>query len=236
MNSEVPPLHFLHIGKSGGTAIKHALGPIAPIANVVFHPHWIQLGRIPTGERVFFFLRHPLSRFISGFYSRQREGRPRYVAKWTPDEAEAFGHFRTPGELAGALSANNAAVRESAERAMRGIGHVRARYWDWLVDPSYLQSRAGDLYFIGLQENLTDDFATLKARLGIAPGVSLPDDDINAHRNPTSLDRSLDEQASRNLADWYAEDFVAMRECRRIARERGLGGAIVDADWISDGR
>jgi hypothetical protein len=50
------PLHFLHIGKTGGTAIKHAIGPLASIKNLVLHPHSVRLSDIPAGERVFFCL------------------------------------------------------------------------------------------------------------------------------------------------------------------------------------
>ena len=224
------PLHFLHIGKTGGTAIKHALQPVAATANIVLHPHRVRLGDVPPGECVFFFLRDPLSRFVSAFYSRRREGRPRYVVPWSAEEAAAFARFHTPNELANGLSSISAAERKKADRAMRDIPHVNNRYWDWLIDPAYLQSRAGDIFFIGLQEHLADDFAIVRSRLGISEHVRLPDDDVDAHRNPASLDRTLDEQATRNLAAWYADDFVAIRECRRIARERELGGAIIDAE------
>lgn len=71
-----------------------------------------------------------------------------------------------------------------------------------------------------------EDFAIVRARLGLPDTLRLPDDDVDAHRNPASVDRSLDEQALRNLSAWFAEDFVAIDECRRLAREHGLGGAI----------
>jgi len=226
------PVHFLHIGKTGGTAIKHALAESATHASLVLHPHVTRLRDVATGEGVFFFLRHPLSRFVSGFYSRQREGRPKYFVPWSPEEAAAFERFRTPNQLANGLSSVSAAERKKAERAMRTIPHVRNRYWEWLESPSYLQSRAEDIYFIGLQEHLGDDFAVVRSRLGIPDSVRLPDDDTDAHRNPASLDRTLDEQAARNLTAWYREDFLAMRACRRIAQDRRLGGSIVDAAWI----
>ncbi len=226
------PLHFLHIGKTGGTAIKHALAPVAVAGNLVLHPHRARLRDVPPGEGAFFFLRNPLGRFVSAFYSRQREGRPRYVIPWSPEEAAAFGRFRIPNELANGLSSTSAALRRKAERAMQSIPHVNNRYRDWLGSPDYLQSRAADIFFIGLQERLADDFALVRSRLSLSGDVRLPEDDVGAHRNPASLDRTLDEQAVRNLTVWYGEDFAALRQCRRIARERELGGAIVDAEWI----
>ena len=220
------PLHFLHIGKTGGTAIKHALKPVAEAGRVVLHGHGVRLHDVALGEQVFFFLRDPLSRFVSAFYSRQREGRPRYVVPWTPDEEAAFGRFRTANELANGLSSTSTAERRKAERAMLNIAHLNNRYWDWLSGPDYLRSRSADIYFVGMQEHLGDDFAIVRARLGLPESVRLPDDDVDAHRNPTSIDRTLDEQAVRSLSAWYAEDFVAISECRRLARDRQLGGAI----------
>jgi hypothetical protein len=220
------PLHFLHIGKTGGTAVKHALKPVAAAGHLTLHGHDVRLHDVAPGEQVFFFLRDPLSRFVSAFYSRQREGRPRYVVPWTPDEEAAFGRFRTANELGNGLSSTSTAERRKAERAMLSIPHVNNRYWDWLSSPEYLRSRGMDIYFVGLQEHLTDDFAIVRARLGLPGSVRLPDDDVDAHRNPTSVDRSLDERAVRNLSAWYAEDYVAINECGRLARERQLGGAI----------
>lgn len=226
MTSLERPLHFLHIGKTGGTAIKHALTPVAAERQIVLHGHGARLSDVAPGEQVIFLLRDPLSRFVSAFYSRQREGRPRYVVPWTPEEEAAFGRFQTANALAHALSSTSPAERRKAERAMHNIAHVNSRYWDWLLDPDYLHSRGADIRFIGLQEHLAEDFAILRTRLGLPDTVRLPDDDVAAHRNPASVDRSLDETAIRNLSAWYAEDFVAIGECRRLARERRLGGAI----------
>ena len=226
MTSLERPLHFLHIGKTGGTAIKHALTPVAAERQIVLHGHGARLSDVATGEQVIFLLRDPLSRFVSAFYSRQREGRPRYVVPWTPEEEAAFGRFQTANALAHALSSTSPAERRKAERAMHIIAHVNSRYWDWLLGPDYLHSRGADIRFIGLQEHLAEDFAILRTRLGLPDTVRLPDDDVAAHRNPASVDRSLDETAIRNLSAWYAEDFVAIGECRRLARERRLGGAI----------
>jgi hypothetical protein len=225
-------LHFLHIGKTGGTAIKHALQAIADVGNLRLHGHGTRLTDIPPGEQVAFALRTPAARFVSAFHSRQRKGRPRYDMPWTPDEATAFGRFETPNELANGLSSSSAAERKRAERAMRAIAHVNSRYWDWLVGEEYLFARAADIRFIALQEALASDFATLRAALGLPDDAELPDDDLAAHRNPATLDRSLDEGALRNLAIWYRDDYAALRACRRLARERQLGGAICAADWI----
>jgi len=73
-------IHFLHIGKTGGSAIKYALTQYSVSGRyaIYLHSHNFRLRDVPIGESVFFFLRDPISRFKSGFYSRQRQGQPRY--------------------------------------------------------------------------------------------------------------------------------------------------------------
>jgi hypothetical protein len=214
-------LHFLHIGKTGGTAIKSALKPhqVTSRHAIVLHGHRFTLREMPRGDKAIFCLRNPVTRFISGFYSRQRQGQPRHFERWTPEEAVAFAQFETPNQLAVSLSSTNNAERLHAESAMRNIGHVRNLYSQWFESEEYLLSRASDIFFIGFQETLADDFETLKLMLGVPATVKLPDDDIGAHRNPAHLDKKLGVQAIENLHRWYAEDFRFFNLCREI---RGL--------------
>ena len=217
-------IHFLHIGKTGGTALKHALEKTAR-RQVTVHPHQVKLPNIPAGEQVFFFLRDPISRFVSGFISRQRQGRPRYSVPWNESETAAFTRFATPNALAEALSADDRAERIAAEEAMAGIGHVRDSYWDWFISPEYLRSRRGDILFIGQQEHLGDDARVLSSLLKCGRLV-LPDDDVAAHRNPEKADKSLSERAVANLLQRLAPEFDAIRLCAEIAREKGFGGSL----------
>ncbi len=71
-------IHFLHIGKTGGTAVKYALSSYSKNEKyeIILHGHETKLKDIPNGEKFFFFLRNPITRFTSGFYSRKRQGRP----------------------------------------------------------------------------------------------------------------------------------------------------------------
>ena len=106
--AEARPVHFLHVGKTGGTAFKHAVRAAPPPLSryvIHLHPHRVVLRDVPEGERFPFFLRDPVTRFVSGFHSRQREGRPRYRTRWSPEERKAFERFPTPDALA--LSADD---------------------------------------------------------------------------------------------------------------------------------
>ena len=138
---------------------------------------------------------------------------------WRPEERAAFVRFSTPNELALALSSADREEAEAGRAAMRHIRHVRDSYWKWFENEEYFRSRERDLFFIGFQERLSADFEILKSRLGLPRGSSLPDDDVEAHRNPRSLDRSLREEAVENLRGWYEADFRFVELCNRMIRE-----------------
>jgi Sulfotransferase family len=234
-------LHFLHVGKTGGTAIKHALKAYRVTSGhvLVLHGHRFTLGEVPNGDKFFFCLRSPASRFVSGFYSRQRQGRPRYFVPWTPDEKIAFAEFQTPDSLALALSSADDGERRRAETAMRSIAHVKSGYAQWLGGEGYLLSRLPDVFFIGFQESLAEDFEALKLKLGLTANVKLPSDDVTAHRNPEHLDKRLSDHALENLKRWYADDFKLFALCQRIRRltaKETISAGAVDELFVADKR
>lgn len=214
------PVHFLHIGKTGGTAIKAALKAHPPDVTLHVHPHRFRLANVPRGERVFFFVRDPLSRFVSAFYSRKRKGLPRYYFEWSKGEAEAFAAFETPDALASALASPDKKLRKRARVAMRQIRHLQSSYLDWIGSERALLARLDDVLLIGLQEELGTDFQLLKRLLGLPPAASLPTDDRIAHRNPAGADKRLSAEAEANLRAWYAKDIAIYDLCKRLREER----------------
>lgn len=212
------PLHVLHVGKTGGTALNHVLVEHANMARykLVFGGHELTLAGIPDGERFMFFIRDPLSRFVSAFNSRLREGRPRYHYPWREEERAAFAVFKTPDELAAALSSADAEERAQAEQAMHGIGHLNTRYSFWFGDEAAFRARLPDLFFVGFQERLDEDFELLKRKLGLPPRADLPRGEA-AHQAPAGFDTRLGETARANLERWYADDLAFVELCRELA-------------------
>jgi hypothetical protein len=213
-----PEAHFLHLGKTGGTAIKAALDPHADAGpyTLRLHPHWITLRDIPRSDLFFFAVRDPIDRFISGFYSRQRQGQPRHHEPWTPEEESAFRRFSTANELALALSARGQ-VRHDAEWAMKSIEHVRDSYWNWFGSKRRLVRRQSDVLYILLQSHLDADFEELVRCLGLEGAHPvLPDDDVGAHRTPKDVDRNLSQTSTRNLRSWYAPDYEFIALCSEL--------------------
>jgi Sulfotransferase family len=212
-------LHFLHIGKTGGSAVKHALRPYTEGQRYLLylHRHRVRLVDVPRGEGVIFLVRDPISRFVSAFFSRQRQGQPRYSAPWTDHEQRAFEYFATPNDLAMALTASDKDRWERAAHALTHIRHVRSSYWDWFQDEAYFASRRSDVFFIGFQNTLNTDFEMLKRRLELPDEVKLPDDDVAAHRNPAQLNKTLEAAAVENLRTWFKRDYEFVALCEKLA-------------------
>lgn len=71
-------IRFIHVGKTGGSAVRHALGEWSGFSKrkLILHWHDLRFTDLPAGDQAIFFLRDPVGRFVSSFYSRQRRGRP----------------------------------------------------------------------------------------------------------------------------------------------------------------
>jgi len=229
-------IHLLHIGKTGGTSLKHVLEPVRNTAvyRMELHPHSFRLKDIPEGDKVVFFLRDPVKRFVSGFYSRKRMGQPRYNSPWNSSEEAVFMQFHTPNELARALSSKSQSTQEAAIRAMKSISHLKSSYWDWFENEAYFLSRLPDILFIGFQETLDEDFGILRKMLCLPETIALPKDEIRAHKNPPNLDTCLGEEALQNLREWYAADYEFIRLCQEQARQANYSHAF-SSRWFSMG-
>ncbi|MFO7936464.1 MAG: sulfotransferase family 2 domain-containing protein [Kiritimatiellia bacterium] len=214
-------IHFIHIRKAGGSAVKSAVKKVNSELNGIhfeLHPHRITLKDIPTGDKVFFFLRDPVTRFTSAFWSRYRKGGPADYIPWNWYEERAFEIFRTPNELATALSSENRVLRKKAISAMRHMKHVNSFYRDWFHSESYLMSRLPDIIFAGRTETLRDDFQHFTRKLGLEKQLILPCDMKSSNRSPKGESRTLDKEAVKNIQAWYAEDYVFIDLCRQAGK------------------
>jgi hypothetical protein len=214
-----PPLNVLHIGKTGGTALKHVLAEnqAASRYQLLFRGHDVTLNDVPEGELYMFLIRDPLTRFVSAFNGRLREDRPRYHYPWRDEERVAFAIFKTPDQLAVALSSPDDEERAQAEAAMHGIGHVNTPYTFWFPTERAFRARLDDVFFIGLQDRLDDDFTTLKRKLGLGADLRMPRDETVAHKTPTRFESQLSEAGRANLERWYSFDIAFVQLCRELA-------------------
>jgi len=208
-------IHLLHIGKTGGTSLIKMLEGISNTKySIKVHPHQYTLKDIPESDKAIFFLRNPLDRFVSGFYSRKRKGQPTYNVPWNEAEEKAFKTFETPNELARALSSDNDELKNSAEAAMRGIRHVNTHFKDWLYSSKYLKTKSKKIYFIGFQENFDKDVRQLFQKL---TRENLNSEVVKSHQTFKKENKELSEEAKTNLMQWYKDDFELYRFCETLA-------------------
>ena len=210
---------ILHNRKTAGTALKEVIyqqKQRTPRMSMQCFEHDMTFPRFvqtyPDAKAIF-FIRDPISRFISGFYSRMREGKPRYHYPWSAGERRAFKRFQHPNELAEALSSWNIVKRYAAYAAMNAIGHVRHRYTAFLGTRAFLASAVERIAFIGHQPDFEADLARLRKLLQIDEDILAPQDAVRAHRNPDVADKQLSSIAVANLQKWYRQDIEIYKWC-----------------------
>ena len=178
---------------------------------VVPRQHEIHLDAIPQKDHIFFTVRDPIERYVSGFLSRQRQGQPKFDVPWNDCEAAAFSQFQSPDALAVALTAGGTEQR-NAEAAMHGIRHVRSSYWDWFRDPDYFKGRADHVLWVGHLECL--DLTPLASALGFED-LKLPMEPRKANKAPQDKPE-LSSLARANLRAWYAKDYEFLDLCDEV--------------------
>jgi hypothetical protein len=223
VREDVPPAHFLRIGKTGGTGLRLVLNPLTESGpfSVRMHPHGFTLPRVPEGEVFFFTLRDPVERFVSGFYCRQRRGWPIYDVAWSDHEKVAFERFPSANALALALTSERDDERAAAEEAMRHVQHLNS-VWRWFRDEETFRAREPFLLKVLFADRLDEDFADLVRKLGLESfHPVLPHDDVHSYRAPTKPD-PLDDDAVENLRRWYARDYEFLEYCRNLEAQRAV--------------
>jgi hypothetical protein len=223
-------VHFVHIGKTGGTAIKHVLRPVfraeteTALGKVILHKgHTFKLADVPRGDKAIFCVRDPLSLFVSAFHSRLRKGQPKFYFEWSPAEAAAFERFPTPQALAEGLGSPERETRKAAQDAMKAIQHIRG-IRRFLGSPKQVMAHRRQIVYIGRQETLDDDWRRIRALLELPADLELPSDPKKAHRRQASAEPALDARAEEILRDYYAQDYEIIRACDRLRAAHGWNG------------
>lgn len=210
MTDSRPSLHYVRVSKTASTSLIAALESVRNdlTFQIIVHEHEVSVRDIPSKDFFFTSVRDPIARFVSGFLSRQRCGRPRYNSPWTPSEAAAFAAFDHPWKLGAALSDMDPDRAASAHEAMRSIRHVRTHLSDWFIDDETVRDVAPRCVALIRQENWEQDVEKLALFLGVSQLVA-PRDDVGTHRNPPlpAIDGSIELQARENLRKWFAPDY-----------------------------
>lgn len=188
-------LHFLHIGKTGGSAVKQALAGgdfhrcqiASKYGPVVLHGHRTRATDVPSCDAMFFIFRDPIDRFLSGFHSRKRKGSPRYSIDWSAAERRTFQKYPTVASLLDDLSVSS--KRQDALEGINSISHLRRDLSFWVDREELFRVSDSRIAWIGRTETLSQDWERAGAILGLHPFSDLPVDDHGAHRAPVPVER-----------------------------------------------
>tara|TARA_R110001592_G_scaffold193000_1_gene440090 strand:+ start:457 stop:1221 length:765 start_codon:yes stop_codon:yes gene_type:complete len=210
-------IHFLHIGKCAGSQVAQIARQVNRASRdrkIIKHRHDVFLRNINKHADYFFSIRHPVSRFNSGFYSRKRKGAPRLDIPWTTDDRFAFETFEHANDLAESLF-------EKTERghmawaAMKSIRHTAQNQSDWFYcRGSFLYTRPP--IWILRQEHFDTDLAEFFNRAKLDMGnknVKITSDPKAAHANDYTDIPPLSGKALEKLSLWYAQDIAFYDMC-----------------------
>jgi len=243
-----PTIYVLHVGKTGGTALKLALLEGQKLKNCtgeqnnifLYNKHFNRINKIPlskqkatillcahstsiedipVGDKIVIFLRDPITRFVSAFYHRRR-----MYKNQSEQEKILFSYFRTPNQLAASLSNVCCDKNKLALSALHEIGHIH-HLIHWYKSIEYFNSRIDDILFIGFTETLDSDFDKLKKLLNLPSKITLPKDSIGVMKGPTRIreqDKIIQEPGLTFLKEWYKQDIEFVALCKEIMASRTL--------------
>ena len=237
--------HFIHIGRCAGTVIqkkfqekfryeqmsKHSIKITTEKSEIWFHSHKISLDMIPLGHKVFFVIRNPIERFISGFNRRLIRGSPSSMKNlrftllreepgsnnWNSEEKLVFTKYNSVLEFIESMFSANKSLRNESLRNLRKIKHlgVLGSYWDFFANKEYLESRKEDILFALRLENLDADFSVLLGMLGISNPFKLPQLGAEANSNPTKTDINLlSPRLIRKMEKFLQKEFLFLDFCK----------------------
>lgn len=227
-----PRLYFVHVGKTGGTALKRCArssltskrrgtfeildGRVVLLRHISLAQARRKFGPV---DHIAFSFREPTERFVSGFYCRARMGQPEHNSPWDADEAAAFGHFRSANLLAESLSSADDITRSAAVYAMNAIRHLRRGYvFHFGKSVDFLAHDAARVTACIDSKNLKRDGAAFLHRIGVEDAAA---DALAGPRSGPSYPRELSPRAVENLRQFWAaeyEYYAIFQELERALR------------------
>lgn len=217
---------FLHIGKTGGTFLKSLAD--ADVKN----PQSLYLGnhgdtlistikKFGKRRKLGFFFRNPESRFVSGFFSRMRQGRPEYDVNWTAAEAVAFSFFQTPNALAEALYSNDEHLKSAARFSMSSIFHLKHDYAHYLhsTDAIRYELEAGNVIMCCETDNIDKHLGKILGALGLLPSTPR---DLRKSPAQETVAAEFSEVAKENIKKFCPREFEIYAACKTVAEQLGF--------------
>jgi len=215
-----PDFVFFHIGKTGGGSVRQFLAPLRH--SWAGAGHQFDLEKVSEkwpGAPVVFFVREPLSRFVSGFNNYRRAAEQKDKRPNTRDII-VYNIFPTANDLAEALTSDDEFTLSAAHWAMSRLGFIARHLTANLGSPDNVDRHRDHIAFIGNFEDFVNSVEAMRAVLHLPPYLELPDDDRKAHRAPAKLPTYLSDTARAVLTDWYRADIELYEHCIGIHHEQ----------------
>ena len=205
---------FFHIGKTSGTKINSIFKKkIINNINIIKTQHNLKKRHINLNQNYFFSIRNPVNRFLSGFYSRKRKGKPRLYKDWSTEERQAFKKFKSANQLAESLFLKSKKGQD-AIRAIQSIGHCNSDQIDWFSGSDFFGNNPP--LCIIRQEFFERDMILFCKKLNIKGEILKnikKEIKIKEHKNNYNKIKPLSKKAIFNLKKWYVKDVYFYKYC-----------------------
>ena len=151
-----------------------------------------------SSEVYFFFVRNPISRFVSAFQFSMVDDT--HNKQSCANIRKKYGVFTNANHLAESLYSNDETIKQLARNAMDDIYHMDGitRY---LLSVGNVQANVNKIFFVGRFEFFNEDIKELCKMLNSPCPAAIP------HHNKLSYQCNLSNEAKYNLKKWYQTDY-----------------------------
>ncbi len=221
-------INLLHIPKTGGSCRYNSMKWMNGDHNIactqtldgdllVRSHHSRTLKIVDESDYFVLFVRSPLKKFVSGFISRLREGRPLFNTPHTDAEKITYGLYQDPESLAIDLYHKHDQIKEIARKCIQSVIHLRMSFKSYLGSVENLDQLRQRILFVGRTENMKEDFDQLQSVINL-PVVTLTTDPVLAHTTPPEYKNKekLSSQARHNILKYYAEDYILIAKLMQL--------------------
>jgi len=194
---------FMHIPKTGGTGVNAFGKSLVERGHrfpCIFGHGWtVQeiLENFPKIQ-INFILRDPLSKMISGFNSRIRQGRPTYNSIWTPGEASAFTLFPSVRNFFDAILADDEFNKSAVAYTMRRVRHLHWNYGFYFKNLETIRANQSSFRLIGTMETLNEFVGGMTALVG-APESLAREFYEKQHESSTRAEQALEGYSPKEI-------------------------------------
>lgn len=217
------PLVYLHIPKTGGTYLTDVLLhnlQRRDQPDLFYAPHRMTVAQTAEvfgpSRQLALVLRDPLSRFVSAWHSRLREGKPGYHTPWTAAEAQVFATFPDLEALARGLGHLWPGTRRRARAAVAAMTMVPRGYAHAFGTPDAARRAMPAVRLCLPIEALDSQLDVAMAALGF-PDFSRPPQPVE--NRSTERPPPLSARAEARLRAFLAEDYAIYDVLSARARE-----------------